>query len=63
MAFQYIPLVRQAVELRNTAADAQAKADANEANLYFTAMMAGIDLPEDEAESGPENSMEVDSDD
>jgi len=26
-------------------------------------MMAGIDLPEDEAESGPENSMEVDSDD
>lgn len=62
MAFQYVPLAKQAIGLRNAAADAQAKAEANEANLYFTAMMAGIDLPEDEAEN-PENSMEVDDDD
>lgn len=61
MAFPYVPLAKQAIELRNTVADAQAKAATNEANLYFAAMMAGIDLPEDEAETSPENGMEVDN--
>lgn len=60
MAFQYVPLAKQAIALRNTAQNAQAKAAANEANLYFAAMMAGIDLPEDES---AENNMEVTTDD
>ena len=61
MAFQYVQLAKQEIYLRNTAADAQAKAATKEANLYFASMMAGIDLPEDEAETSPENGMEVDN--
>jgi len=52
--FRSKPLAKQAAELRKTVQAEKAQAAKNEANTYYLAMMADIELPEDETEESGE---------